>query len=655
MNKNPLTILMALMPVAVFAATSTNWVDSASTAVEPDGSPERPFKDIQSGINAYTTDNNYVVVKAGTYYLEHTITNVGNRAVYIVAEDPDRTRTVIDGQGLTSCVRLGNKSRFIGFTVRNGIGGQMPGSGHPFDTFRGAAGIGLDGHSLVSNCWVHTCVITTEHQRAQGGGIFINQNASVYDTLVEDCKAIVQSAFDAAGKKLGDGCCYGGGIAADARGTIVLSGVTVRRCEADVLDTTENNGAYLGGAGLATYQYQASTSLTVENCVFEKNRLGDGIGCGSALGGGVLLAGGVFRNNIVRDNVFRAGGVGVHASGAATVSDCTFTGNYGRQNSSTVALPAGSSISGCYFESNTNQNYGALNINANSTVSNCVFRKNVAMSSAAALCLTPNNTRVTHCLIEDNVVTANNGTGAGIKCDIRGIRDLTVDNCVIRNNTVKGKTSQGSAFYGGCKGQNPITRAGLIRNCLITGNEGGSCLYFGCTNNMPITVESCTLVDNVCSNTLFALHATYCAESLTLKNNLMIGTLSRNSASSPDIPAALEEIPANVTYCATSAEAGPSTESAYHNLLNVQNPKFVDYASGDYRPSSASPVARAGFYDASWMDGGALDLGTMTYVRTATGVEVVCENARPRRANDGTVAIGCYAAAKPKGLLLIVH
>lgn len=332
------------------------------------------------------------------------------------------------------------------------------------------------------------------------------------------------------------------------------------------------------------------------------------------------------------------------AGSICKVRNCLFTGNRGAK--SAVYLSAtGSSVLDSKIVRNESVGYGALNVAKASVVSNCTISTNISTGLDKNTCRAPGlvlsapeGCRVVDCLIAENSATIKGAVGGGIYVDIRGVRDLLIERCIIRNNRLPGGNGQGSAFYGGSKGDKNVGISLTMRNCLIDNNQGLSSFYLSAFPNMKAEFCSCTFVNNSNTNSLFAFYnTTDNPGNLLLRNCLFYGNSSSKMQDAPEIPVEMSGFPGNITHSFTSNGRGLSASVELHNIVNLGQPGFVGYGEGDFRLKRSSGLVGVGCVE-DWMT------STTDLTRTM-----------PRLAKNGLVDIGCYQALRNDGILVIVR
>ncbi|MEM9846926.1 MAG: choice-of-anchor Q domain-containing protein [Bacteroidota bacterium] len=177
-------------------------------------------------------------------------------------------------------------------------------------------------------------------------------------------------------------------------GTAIIDGFTLTAANS-------NNGAFgttRNGGGM----YNAGTSPTVSNCIFDGNEANNG--------------GGIFITNSFMN-----------------ITNCTFINNLGRVDGGGIFCNAVSTIDKCLFRNNTGTNGGGgiFNFtNAAPSITNCVFDKNKSNLGGGIrnLSSSPN---IINCTISQNNL---DGSFSGI-ANTSGATP-TIRNCVVWNNGI---------------------------------------------------------------------------------------------------------------------------------------------------------------------------------------------------------------------------
>lgn len=350
----------------------------------------------------------------------------------------DRTNTVINGQGLTSCLYLNfTAARVAGFCFTNGNG-------------LGGGNNDYGGGVYVSAGIVSNCVISGNSANLRGGGIYIvSSSSSVLDS-------------DIAGNTVTNG--MGGGAAA-------VTASKIRNCKVrnNHAVTTAN---YSGGGGI----YLQDQAEAVGCDIF--SNVSDVAGGGVFINfHGTLTSNTIYGNQALGSASYNGGG-GVcdylPSAGINNIRACVLSNNIaGRAAGGGIQVRLantagyGVTIEDCCFRNNTSKNYGG----------------GLDVSGAWQA----NTVRVTRCVFEGNAATNSDALGGGVSLDGAGI----MSNCVVVGNTAAYRGG-GIAFTRLNVGSEiPVVRNSLIASNTATANYGG-----GIFLNTTSIVENCTIVSN---------------------------------------------------------------------------------------------------------------------------------------------------------------
>lgn len=603
MNSTRTIVLAGTLAVWNGMGAATTW------HVAPEGddaaagtSWEAPFKTISNAV-AKAAIADEIVVSNGVYAVTVPV-NV-SKMLTVRALSADPRDTIIDGGGVTNCVKLTAANVvFCGFTVTNGF---KPGA-------TGGGGIYASGGATVSNCVVTGCGAFGTNVVCRGGGIYAS-GCTVTVTLVENCLASNQTVSGSGYVAQGGGVYSQNGLVRDC---------TIRRCRVYCNDTRgyvediAGGGLYMNG--------------TATGCIISDNFLTNMATGSRGYGGGVFVSGAasVLSNSLVTGNVSYNRGGGVFNSGtmvAVTVSNNTVCAGSGggifnssgfvkncriSDNISVGSIGGGCALAGsfCRYEgcailNNTGKMGGGLHFlyGEGSVVSNCVLAGNLASggSGGGFYLERPYSALITHTFVCTNVAS---GDGGGIYLDGFSSTNLILRNCLFARNT---------------------------------GANGGG-VQLNATSNA--VADSCTFVENHSASYGSAFSAgkvTY-ATNVFARNTLFYG--NTGSSSSPNISSTyMLSVSNNFTYCfepdGNVLSAAPET----HNVSG--DPGFVNYAAGDYRLTKTSPCYNAGLSE-DWMRG-TTDLGDGSYTISPylTYGVTVAPNIPRRRIIGNTADIGC--------------
>jgi len=635
-----------------------------------------------------------VKVGPGTYALSaETGPVVLSSGVKLVATDPDCSKTIIDANYTTNCVRVTSaadaaKASISGFTLTRG-------SGVPYGDTSQVVGGGIFSQApagfVVSNCAIRACRAWSYYDAAAvktysacGAALYASGNITLCDVRIEENTNETRSEL---GNK--DARFYPYSV-----GAYLADGGTVDRCivQSNVMviagtmntDYHQYSSFYLD----AVYMAGSTQPKIVRDSVFEGNRLTNtvlhtehGTGNGAVNGEGALAVKEgktlvercLFRNNRIGE------AAGVRATCACEIRDCTFATNvatYVWGNGAALAVnsstPGCITLSGCDFDGNVSSSYAAdIKVEVKGLlVSNCVFRGE--SGAVAPRCLTVQSAYMTNtcCVFCDMpkiscVYYANAGDEA---------KGNLIDRCLFKN--VKQDTDYNGFVYptasltdepdAGCRYE--FRNSLFVDCCLATFYRvtlGGSvCEHF--------RVDACSFID--CTLRAGGLFNTKCMattiagaswQDLVGFHNTHFHNTKDTSgnACSPFNTRWGKDYPETINNCAYNGNDVVMAERA-SNLLNVTNPKFKDAANGNYMPRVSSPLREKGV-KSDWMDG-ATDLGEGFGYETGAytihpcgetyrvGATVAIKNPRPRVA--GTLPdIGACEYFSNRGLMLLVR
>lgn len=653
---------VAAVAAAVCAFGATYCVDIDSKAENPDGqSWENAYADIQSAIAAASRGDTILVAK-GHYKLTEPIT-ADMRLVLKSVDGP--SETIIDGQGVTSCVRftLGSNDKgdvggqFLGFTVTNGYGKVVdPTKGNPVQ------GAGLyvycsvaEDHPyfVISNCIVAGCVSAGSNTswRAQGGGIYMRGNVDLVDCEIHHCAVtnLETASYSIVANAYGT---KGGGIFASAPGATKRPMRLTRVC---IHDCTSANPAAknLGNYGSGMQLDGSGTVLT--DCVFKDNFGFSPLVCGA--------------------------GLCVNDAQTAYLTNCVFSGNLASKgDGSALRIPAGEVV-GCSFIDNTLRNTsgvagGAAIVTGSALVKGCYFKGNSALDGCSGIVVAGAKCRVEGCYFEENSVDGNTGcvwaqnNYSDNDADMVYVRDCAfvsnsaslvscvnssgdkrracVEGCVFAYN----KTTGPSGRTVGLTSSSPMTH---LRNSLFYGNEDKQTVYLCCKTGV---VENCTVVGNTLKSGGVAvyldLYNTVRSDATWLVDTLVSGNSVTNAATESNVSfVKLSAVNVSNCWCRTQG----TDVSAY---FTGNNSYYCadDLKTDGYVPTRKSPLRDKGVRR-DWMGADAKDVGDGTFTLTfanaqrKTGLKLSFNNRHPRV--YGTAPdIGACEYFCPPGLTLLL-
>lgn len=420
-------------------------------------------------------------------------------------------------------------------------------------------------------------------------------------------------------------CVYLNGSGATLDGFTVSNGCFVMTAGA----------TYTGGGGVHVY------NGIVKNCAIINNLLDGPKGGNASGGGGVCMSGtgnAFMTNCLVLNNTAisnTAGGVYVHSS---KVTDCVISGNTAR--SGTAYAGAAYSYAGKLVNSEILNNWsegngGGVALQAGATVSNCIFRGNVAKNGAGAGVYSEQGGYILNSTLSEH-------TNSGSVLYLRFYGNV-VNNSIISNNYAKGIDCSGPAADQAFKCNNTVVcynqqggvslyHPGYMRNCLVMGNSGqsGVIIWETCTNAL---ISGCTIVSNAYPSS-YGGGLVIRSTNVAMISSCVIYSNTSASATYCDIYDTHESLNVNsnaVAYCCLGKRPAFFTGPG----IIEDNPRFLDFAGGNYRLAVNSPCINKGFNE-NWMTN-ALDLDGKARIR------------------NGTVDMGAYERPLRTGSTLSVH
>lgn len=640
-----------VVALALFCAASMSfgsvYVDANSEAASPDGSESAPFKTIQEGVNAATTDGE-VLVAPGEYPLGATLSVAKRIHIHATGENP-RDTVIYAVNGDIRCLTMSSGALFSGFTVSNG-----------FDTVQGG-GAKLTGSSCISNCIVTCCRVESDSADVLGGGVYAagkdsggSSGAMVVDCVIDGCRAIQNAT--------GSFHAYGGGIYNKGWSEVVRT--TIRNCH--VLASNSTSAKAYGGGLHAAGSYGTAAAFAAEGCLFADCTASNLVSAAKGVGGGACydLTFLSDTNNRLVDSTASCcaasgDGGGVYGTSGGTTSKIltlqgsTFRGNVAGSNGGGVRCPSSQInkvfVDGCVIENNCAENGGGANI-VGLVLSNSVVRANMATALGGGVHC-GGEMYIGKCLFSGNA--AGNIGGALYN---NGVRMAVIADSTFSENTAIG---DGAAVF--AHQQYALKDARLdVRNLQVDGNVGKSALIFAPSKDgtADILLDACTIVGNVCTNTAVSLEYfdwAYRADRMFVCNTLFSGNTSTATPDAPDLIATMSSQWQNVTYSFLPTGAAAFENEDCHNVVGVADPLFADAENGDYRLKSKSPCVDVGFVD-DWMYN-ATDHGTGEVIETPVGtygVTLAFDKARPRVV-DGNANIGCFGTALDSGMTIVVR
>lgn len=565
------------------------------------------------------SDVELLLVSNGAYKLAATI-NVTKGVVIRGVNTPGQTNTIIDGAGAYRCFSMNHKDAVLdGLQITNGYSD---------------AGAGVYISSLggtITGCLIKANYVEGTATGAGGGGIWMYGTGAVYNSCIIE-NIITTNDPDP----------RGGGI---------------------YMRSGPNTNYSVGGI--------------VADCLIAGNKA-DRSAQG---GGGIYIQLGIVRGCIISNNSGGGGG-GVTVSANGVLTGCTITAN--------SATESGGSGGGVYLRDSGSP--GAL-------VIDCVISNNRTAGSGTGggIYMSAQATQIVrNCIVTHNCSTNRDGGGICIGASAGG---ALVDGCTIEYNRSDGLGNQGGGgIYVTRSGADPdevqiinstirynqaakcgggiaLWRGGVISNCLIEGNLGGTnssapgggvytvqgglithCRIIGNTNtyyggglhfSQGGTLINSLVAGNVASSQGGGLYADAIIVSngsvrsctftdnesvsgagggiFVQSTNYFINTIIYSNRASAAADSDVGVYPLNQTaatnsfhYCCTSRDLSTAGQ---HNITNA--PDFVDFAAGDYRLASGSAGINSGTNE-FWMAQG-VDLdGRLRLDRISRVVDMGC-------------------------------
>ena len=641
------------------------------------GSAANPFPTIQQAIqltgDGYRGDS--IHIANGHYHLNGETISVTPKTS-LVGESRDGV--IIDGDGLSRCIKTGGEAILRNLTVTNGF---LAATTADVDGSNYGAGVWAGDFGLVSNCVIRGCFVRADAEGLSIGGAAIfcqGDSVAVRDSVLEHNVSSnnFNNAANASAKTFGGAACNG----------------TFFNCQLrhnrGYLNRTSGYNYFDGGAAKGGAWY---------GCLFTSNVAVNIAGAACARGGAIALP------SIV-SNCFFIGNMG-DGRGTAVCAGCPVINSSFIDNCPSVdkggaalLLEEGGSADGCWFEGNTaSSGVGdvsmgvALGLNGSSiTAKNCVFYRNVCNSGNAILAAGASDNVVSNCFFIENTDVAEPAVDTCLIGTVSNQgHEIRVMNCIVTDNI-----GQSDRFYG-VKGT--AVRSFEIHNCLFARNKFVDAIYLKQWDAQHQLLEyydhdeeyfnsyvsNCTIVDNWLSgkavylyySTSNGLHGWY---DQFLRNCLIYGNYSDEGKTNfADSQLAYAEsitggrvtyrpwwqatnfvvncaIDSRMTDVANLTNALAATIYGNHDNIAIEDPKFTDAANGDYTLRRASPCIGAGT-NMTWC-ASAVALNGMTYERDPAkpGVRVFCALRKPvPRVVGAAPSIGCCEYCGSSGLILI--
>jgi hypothetical protein len=338
--------------------------------------PTPEYPTIQAAIDA-AADGCIIIIAPGTY------TGPGNRdidflgkAIAVRSEDP-------------------NDPDIVATTI-------IDCSGTPAERHRGFYLHTEEGQSSILNGLTITNGYAPD---GDGGGIFcVGASPTIKNCTISSCQA----------GNIGSGLYnYGGGISNKDGSFPTLINCTFR-----------GNSAQYGGG-----MHNRFSNVTLINCAFNYN---------SARYGGAMYnyeSNPIVTNSVFNENsAFYAGGIYIRGGSEATLTNCTFTGNFGDSVGGGIYNRGVATLTYCTFTANTGEyRGGGMNNEGTTTLTNCTFNGNAASTSngnGGGMSALGGSSTLENCIFIGNSASF---YGGGVYCSSA---NQTVINCTFAENSV---------------------------------------------------------------------------------------------------------------------------------------------------------------------------------------------------------------------------
>ncbi|HUU97115.1 MAG TPA: right-handed parallel beta-helix repeat-containing protein [Phycisphaerae bacterium] len=499
-----ITLVLLAVPIATLGLPATV-VHADTIYVCWDGSGD--YRTIQEGIDA-AGDGDEVVVCDGTY------TGAGNKdldfhgkAITVRSENgPDNC--IIDCQADEFDLHRGFHfhsgetplSLVEGLTITNGYAGDgggiycTEGSGPTIsncvvtnntahDPMEGGRGGGICCR-YESNATISECTITGNDSSIDGGGVYCGEasNATVINCTISENRAVDN----------------GGGLCCRCSAPMI-TGCTVAANTA----SREHGGR---GGGIGCYE----SAPTINDCTIVGNAAAD-------LGGGVYCDEGsdaTIGDCAIGSNTAGSAGGGVACrNSTATIAGSTISDNSGADAGGVYAFYGCLTVTDSEILGNNSAGFycgGITIIGGAARIEKCTIKGNEGSPGSwwgGGVCCRGSNTRISDCVISENVV----GYGGGLMF-------MLDDDSVIRNCLIIGNQSEAAGGGVHCEDSSPT-----ISNCTITANTAGSGGGLSCWTSSSPVVANCTITGNTAS----IGGGVHCVESSPTMRNC---TVSANTA-----------------------------------------------------------------------------------------------------------------------------
>ena len=387
----------------------------------------------------------------------------------------------------------------------------------------------------------------------------------------------IQSALSLAGRDGGLVLVSNGTYAGEAKSyppygatlLAVTNGVTLRSVNGPAATVIDGQGR-ARGVGISN---AAVEGFTISHCV------GDGVLTYKGGGGALLAAGGRLVDCVLTGNHGLQYGGGAAVAAGGLVSNCIVAGNSSDAVGGGLCLFAGGTVADCVVSNNAvgggaDPRGGGIGCELGGVVSNCAIVGNVSLGQGGGVAMFSNGLAV-GCFIAGNVCNSGGAVGEGGGAYLHG--GGTLLNCVLSNNYARW---QGGAvkFY---------HRGGLARGCLMVDNVSDS-WGGGVVMRSGGRTENCTVVRN---RAVDAGGGVYFFD---------FGGRNVNGIIYGNVGGDLANAYADAFTYSCVPQAGLGAGNA------TNDPAFVDWAAGDFRPAPGSPCIDAAA-PLEWMEN-AVDL-----------------------------------------------
>lgn len=338
-------------------------------------------------------------------------------------------------------------------------------------------------------------------------------------------------------------------------------------------------------------------------------------------GGAVEMTGGTIVDCVISNGTAHSNsqsGGNLYMKNNAVVMHCDIAGGSATNRGGNVYLDSGT-LSGCTIRDGWSSNVGGNLYIYNGTVTNCTISGGVSVGDGGNVRMHNGSPLLIDCAISNGTVTANDKKGANVYMD--GSARL------MRCRLTGGANASGYNSGSVCA----YSESAVIDSCLIEQSEVGGILYGG-----KAKVCLTTIVNN----------REYGMWNWSQRPRLYSCAIFGNGSGrdwSGDPPTKYDD--SDVRGCAV-----PETVawSGSYNTTVIDVTAFADYANGDYRPATGSPLIDAGctdtgcFYSDRDIDGSvrfvkAADIGCHeTQTSTIGNMVWVNANATPKVPYDTT-------------------